>query len=319
MGGSTIDPGAVEPEFLLFVQHGWADDNQAVLSLAKRLVTDITPVVAPDLGFIQTWLKIDPLIDTVETIAAAHLTPYPQTPIRIVGHSMGGLIWLEVLHRHPEWWSRVHSLVLIGSPVGGSDLSRLIDPWQLGIGIAADLGVSRVHLAESIAQKIPTLIIAGDVGQGTDGTVPIACMRFANAQYVCLPGVSHSALRNHLDVAATIRDFWVDTTIGETILDNDIIRRLRATPGMTDGHCGDFDQAAIAMTLANGGTIRTWRNWFGMDYAFLSSPEGECLYAGYVGWFHAQDLREALEDIKGAYAIAPSENYGAIREECDRI
>lgn len=297
-----------EPEFLLFVQHGWADDNRAMLDLAKRLVTDTTPIIAPDLGFIQTWLKIDPLIDAVESIAAAHLAPYPHTPIRIVGHSMGGLIWLEVLHRHPEWLSRVDSLVLVGSPVGGSDLSRLIDPWQLGIGIAADLGVSRVDLAESIAQKVPTLIVAGDVGQGTDGTVPTACMRFAYAQYVCLPGVSHAALRNHPLVAATIRDFWVDTTIGETILDNDIIRRFRATPGMTDGPCADFDQGTIAMTLANGGTIRRWRNWFGMEYVFLASPEGECLYAGYVGWFHVEDLREALADIREAYAVTPAEN-----------
>jgi pimeloyl-ACP methyl ester carboxylesterase len=294
---------AIEPEFLLFVQHGWADDNRAMLDLAKRLVTDITPIIAPDLGFIQTWLKIDPLIDNVEAIASAHLAPYPSTPIRIIGHSMGGLIWLEVLRRHPEWRSRVHSLVLVGSPVGGSDLSRLIDPLGMGIGIAADLGVSRVHLAEAIAKEIPTLILAGDVGYGTDGTVPTACMRFAHAQYVCLPGVSHSALRNHPTVAATIRDFWVDTTIGETILDNDIIRRLRAAPGMTDGHCGDFPRATTIMTLANGGTVRLYDDAFGIDRVFLACPEGKCLYAGYVGWFHTQDLQEALEDIKQAYAV----------------
>lgn len=292
-----------EPEFLLFVQHGWADSNRAMLELAKRLVTDTTPIVAPDLGYIQTWLKIDPLISDVEAIAAAHLAPYPDVPVRIIGHSMGGLIWLEVLHRHPEWRSRVHSLVLVGSPVGGSDLGRMIDPWQLGLGIAADLGISRVRLAEEIAQEIPTLIIAGDVGQGTDGTVPIACMRFAHAQYVCLPGVSHAGLRNHPWVAATIRDFWVDTTIGEKILDDDIIQRLRATPGMTDGRCAEFNQAKVVMTLANGGTIRTWQNLFGINHVFLACPQGECLYAGFVGWFHVQDLQDALEDIKQAYAI----------------
>ncbi|WP_088892208.1 alpha/beta fold hydrolase [Leptolyngbya ohadii] len=297
----------VEPGFFLFVQHGWADDNRTMLKLAKRLVTDNTPIVAPNLGYIQTWLKIDPLINDVEAIAKAHLDPYPHTPFRIVGHSMGGLIWLEVLHRHPEWWSRVHSLVLVGSPVGGSDLGRMIDPFKLGIGIAADLGTSRVHLAEAIAKEIPTLIIAGDVGQGSDGTVPIACMRFAHAQYVCLPGVSHAGLRNHPEVAEAIRDFWVDTSIGETIVDDEIVRRLRVTPGITDGNWSNFPKASIVMNLANGSTIRLYEDLFGIDHVFVACPEGSCVYAGFVGWFHIQDLLEALEDIRQAYGVGEEE------------
>lgn len=300
---SLIQP-LIQPEYMLFAQHGWADDNRAMRDLACRLVTDITPVIAPNLGYVQTWLRIEPLIQAVETIALDHLTRYPHLPIRILGHSMGGLIWLEVLYRHPEWWSRVHSLVLIGSPVGGADLGRIIDPLKLGIGIAADLGTDRKPIAEKIAAVIPTLSIAGNSDGGSDGTVPICTTQFANAQFICLPGLAHAALRNHTTVVAVIQDFWLDTTIGEAIADNDIIKRLRSVPGITDGHWRGFDQAQVIIPLNNGASIRIWRNLMGIEHVFLASPEGTCLYAGFVGWLHQFDLHQAIKDIYQAYAVS---------------
>lgn len=284
------------------MQHGWADDNRAMLKLASQLATDAALIVAPNLGYIQTWLRIAPLIQLVETIASEQLAGYPETPVRIVGHSMGGLIWLEVLHRHPQWWSRVHSLVLVASPVGGADLGRILDPLSMGIGIASDLGINRKPMAENIAAVIPTLVIAGDVDGGSDGTVTISCTRFAHAHYVCLPE-SHAALRHHSAVAALIRNFWDDFTIGESIEVNDIIRKLSNVPGMTDGHQRDFRQAEIVMYLNDGSTIRTWTNPLGIDHVFVASPDGQCLYAGFVGWLHAQDLRQALQEIKQVYAV----------------
>lgn len=290
-------------EFILFVQHGWADDHRTMAALARRLVTDITPIVSPNLGYIQTWIRMAPLIDTVEAIALEHIDQHADALIRIIGHSMGGLIWLEVLNRHPEWWSRIDSIVLIASPVGGANLGRLIDPLDLGIGIASDLGKNRKPIAEKIAAVIPTLVIAGDIDGGSDGTVPVFCTRFPNARFVSLSGLSHAELRNHPAVAFKIREFWVNTSIGELILHNEIIQRLHAIPGITDGHWRDFDKAQSVMKLENGSTIRTWRNFFGVDHVFLASPEGDCLYAGFVGWLHASDLRQALEDIRQAYAV----------------
>jgi pimeloyl-ACP methyl ester carboxylesterase len=291
------------PDFFLFVQHGWADDQRTMVALARQLVSDPNAIIAPNLGYIQTWIRIAPLIQQVETIAAAYLHDYPDVPLRIIGHSMGGLIWLEVLHRHPDWWSRVHSLVLIASPVGGADLGRIVDPLNLGIGIAADLGTDRKPIAEQIAAVIPTLSIAGDIDSGSDGTVSIFCTRFAHAHFVCLPDLSHAALRKHPSVAALIRDFWDDFTIGETITVDQIIQQLRAVPGITDGHLRDFDQAKIAIHLKMGGTIRVWSNPLGVDHVFVASPEGQCLYAGFVGWLHSQDLRLALSQIEHEYGF----------------
>ncbi|NEQ86615.1 MAG: alpha/beta hydrolase, partial [Moorea sp. SIO2I5] len=158
-----------KPDFLLYAQHGWADTSKAIANLAQSIATSRTAIIAPDLGWFKTWLWIEPLIKQLEHIVLDTIVTYPQTPIRIIGHSMGGLIWLELLSRHQDWWSQVESLVLIGSPIGGADLARIIDPLGIGIGIAKDLGINRRQLAESIGAVIPTLVIAGDSDHGSDG------------------------------------------------------------------------------------------------------------------------------------------------------
>jgi len=290
------------PDYLLFVQHGWADDNRAMLTLGRSLVSPTTPIIAPNLGYIETWIRIEPLIQKVEQIAAQAILTYPDLPLRIIGHSMGGLIWLEVLNRHPDWWSRVHSLVLIASPVGGADLGRILDPLNLGLGIAADLGTNRKSIAEQVAASIPTLVIAGDLDQGSDGTVPVSCTRFSHAHFICLEGISHPALRNHPAVRNVIRDFWIDFNIGESIRLNAIVQRLQAVPGITDGHRRDFKSAAVLLTLPDGSSIRTWKNLLGIDHVFVASPTGDCLYAGFVGWVHSPNLQQALAAIQQDYA-----------------
>jgi pimeloyl-ACP methyl ester carboxylesterase len=291
------------PEFILFMQHGWADDNRAMISLAKNLVGADIPVIAPDLGYVQTWLRIEPLIKKVEKAAAQEIARYPNVPLRIVGHSMGGLIWLEVLNRHPEWWAQVHSLVLVASPVGGADLGRLFDPLQLGLGIAADLGRNRKSIAEEIAAVVPILDIAGDIDGGSDGTITVESTRFHDARYVCLNGLSHPEMRNHPLVAETILQFWQDVTRFDPIKYDEIVRLLQAVPGMTDAHQRGFNQAKIAIYLENGGSIRTWSNLLGIDHVFVASPDDRCLYAGYVGWMHSQDLEQALVKIRQEYGI----------------
>jgi pimeloyl-ACP methyl ester carboxylesterase len=294
----SISMDLASPSFLLFAQHGWADDNRAMLALAQVLATPEAHIVAPSLGYLQTWLRIAPLIEAAEKIALQTLDRYPNRPLRIVGHSMGGLIWLELLHRHPEWWNRVHSLVLVASPVGGSDLSRLIDPIGLGVGIAADLGKTRCAIAEPIAAQIPTLIIAGDLDGGSDGTVPVACTQFANAQFLCLPGLSHAAMRNHPAVASVIQEFWADTSQGEPLVIIPVINRLRAIEWVTDSHPRDFAKAKPLITLKDGSTLRTWRSPLGILHVYVAAPDGQCLYSGFIGWLHEKDLLQALDAIK---------------------
>jgi len=299
-----------EPNFILYAQHGWADNHQAIAALAKSVATEGTKIIAPDLGYARTWLRIETLIQTVETVATETIAKYPGVPIRIIGHSMGGLVWLEVLNRHPEWWSLIDSLVLVASPVGGADLARIFDPLGLGIGIAKDLGADRRAIAEKIAATIPTLAIVGDVDGGSDGTITVGTARFRFAQVVYLPGLSHEALRNHPSVAAAISRFWEQR---EALPDLDpevdrLIQQLQAVPGMTDAHQRDFYKATVFLECKNGVTIRVWKNPMGIDHVFVVCPKGQCLYGGFVGWIHAKDLQRVLERIKQDGCTTPEQN-----------
>ena len=291
------------PDWILFAQHGWADDHRAIGALAADLATADTLIVAPSLGYFKTWLRIEPLIQAVETIATTALSKYPDAPVRIIGHSMGGLIWLEVLDRHPEWWPRVDSLVLLGSPIGGSDLGRLLDPLALGLGIARDLGKNRRSIAESIVAQIPTLVIAGDVDGGSDGTIPVESTKVFGAEFVYLAGLSHATLRNHPRVTAAIRHFWLTHPSRSHLprsleFSDQLIQRFRQVTGITDAHYRDFYRAQVQSTFSDGITLRLWKNPIGVEHVFVACPQGQCLYAGFVGWGHAEGLRQALEEIR---------------------
>jgi hypothetical protein len=298
----SMSPFSIDksPDFILFAQHGWADTNIGIEKLAQAVATPKTLIVAPDLGYLKTWLRIEPLIARVEEIAIATVNRYPNTPIRIIGHSMGGLIWLEVLDRNPKLRSRVESLVLVASPIGGAHLARLIDPLSIGIGIARDLGINRRAIAQRIAKEIPTLVIAGDIDNGSDGTVTIECTKFDGAKHVCVCDIAHAALKNHSILVDIIKDFWVEPAISE-ILELDfsarLIDSLRSIPGMTDGHRRYLARSTPQIVFPNGISIRTWRNPLQVKHVFVTDGDRECLWSGFVGWLHAQDLERFLAEV----------------------
>ncbi len=284
--------------YILFAQHGWADTNQSMMALAEALAVDEAQIVAPCLSYAMTWLRITPLVDEVDALATAILARQPSLPVRIVGHSMGGLIWLEVLNRHPEWWPRVDFLTLVGSPVGGSDLGRILDPLKVGVGVAADLGRDRRALAARIAAAIPTLVIAGDVDGGSDGTITVESTRVPNGQFVCLEGIGHAALRCHPRVVEQIQQFWGGDRLSAPLLSHPLVDQLRQIPGMTDAHLRNFARATLWHTFADGTSIRLWRSPVGIQHVFLASAEDNCLYSGYVGWLHTGDLWQSLEALR---------------------
>lgn len=291
------------PDYILYAQHGWADIDRGIGNLARQVASPEAKVVVPNLGFVNTWIRIAPLVDKVNAIAQQTQREYANTPIRIVGHSMGGLIWLEVLARHPEWWPLVESFVLVASPVGGADLSRMVDPLALGIGIARDLGTNRRPLAERIAAEIPMLTIAGDYRGGSDGVVPLECTRVSQASYVEISGINHAQMKQDVRVANIIDQFWQNTdhlcipaplpTYCDTL-----IRELQAIPGMTDARYQGFSESEIWAIMPHKLVLRTWRNRLGIHHVFLANYAGDCLFAGFVGWPHTQDLYNALHHLR---------------------
>lgn len=292
------------PDYILFAQHGWADTNEGINQLAVALASPKAEIICPNLGWLKTWLRIKDLIEIVEQNNQEILLKYPDTPWRIIGHSMGGLIWLEVLNQHPEWWSKVEFLVLIASPVGGSDLARMIDPLQIGLGIAKDLGKNRRWMAEKIAKVIPTLSIAGNINYGSDGTIPVESTKFSWGHCICLDQLSHVQLKNDPQLVEVIQSFWQKSPTPVELQENfttELINRLHSIPGMTDAHQRDFEKAKIYMLFENRVSIRLWQTPMNVLYLFLANHREECLYSGLVGWVHAEELKKSLEEIHQDY------------------
>jgi pimeloyl-ACP methyl ester carboxylesterase len=296
---------------ILFAQHGWADNTNRITQLAQRLADANTLVISPNLGWLNTWIAIEPLITRVETEVTKAIATHPHAKIKIIGHSMGGLIWLELLDRHPEWWTKIHSLILLGSPIGGAHLARMFDPFSIGIGIARDLGKSRRAIAEKIAQNIPTLVIAADFDRGSDRTITVESTKFLHSQFICLNNLSHNALKIHPQLDEIIYSFWENPILTSSLTTDyviNLIDRLRNIPGMTDICLKNFDRSQIYLSLKNGLSIRMWTNYLQMKYIFLVDRDDKCLYSGYVGWLHGRELFQILEEIKKKYADSIDSN-----------
>ena len=289
---------------LFFTQHGWADDGTDLKKLAQQLLPRGSQIISPSLGYWQTWLRMEPLIERLSGVVEAVITNSPQASLKIIAHSMGGLLWLELLNRNPKWLQKTESLVLIASPVGGSDLARIIDPFDIGLGIARDLAVNRRRLAETIATQIPILVIAGDLSQGSDGTIPVESTKIDQAQFICLPGLAHATLKTHLGLVPIIHRFWDDPRIlpiSNADFARQIIHSLRLTPGMIDTDYRGFRRSQVILALRQGNTIRTWKNFAQIEHIFLADASDQCLYAGFISWRHQQPLRTTLKQIQQDY------------------
>ena len=291
---------------ILFALHGLIDTNQNMGSLAHQVASSQTYVVAPTLGVVNTLFEIEPLVDHVEHIATQTFQEYPDLPARIIAHSLGGVIWVEVLSRHPEWWPRFESMVLLGSPLGGADLAKIVDPFGWGIGMAKYLGQNRRVLAEQITAEIPTLVIAGNSTGGGDGTVPIESTKLKYTYFVCLDGIDHSALKTHPAVIKTIQDFWSEPRSPMPIVEDSLILKLiehfRSVPGITDASQRDFAQSKPVFSFAEGTSIRSWKNPVGVDHVFIANPYGKCEYAAFVGWVHSSALEQAIHTAIQIYS-----------------
>src|SRR3712207_2934739 len=80
--------GTTDPvETLTCAQHGGATDTRAMQRLGRARAGPRTRTVAPKRGYVRTWLRIGPLIQSVERAAEDALAQHPGARLRIVGHS----------------------------------------------------------------------------------------------------------------------------------------------------------------------------------------------------------------------------------------
>jgi pimeloyl-ACP methyl ester carboxylesterase len=288
-----------QPKLLLFSQHGMSDTKHAMNLLAHKVSPPQSHIIAPNLGVVETYFAISPLIEKVERASEKAFEQYPNTPIRIIATSLGGVIWVEVLSRNPDLWPKIESLVLLGVPIGGAALARIIDPFGWGIGMAKHLGKNRRTIAEQITAVVPTLVVAGNTIGGGDGTVTTESTKLKYAHFVCLNGVNHPDLRNHPAVAKVIREFWSKSRkpllAPKITLTSNLIEHFRAVTGITDANTRAFHHATTVFSFVDGTNIRTWKNHFGVDYVFIGNANGKCQYAGFVGWVHSTGLERSID------------------------
>jgi pimeloyl-ACP methyl ester carboxylesterase len=235
------------------------------------------------------------LIDRVEAEAQSVIAAHPDAPIRIVSHSIGGLIWLEILDRHPAWWSRIESLVLLGSPVRGTRLGRYLD--LRGRLIGQDLRTNRRALAERIAEAIPTLAIAGDLLLGRDGVISVASTRFAHCRHIILPRVSHAGLRWRKHVRCLVGAFFDDPARPPTDA-GAVIARLSDVPGVSVADTGPVWWARVFLLFQDGLTVRVLDQPLGVRQVFVVDNEGRCLFTASAGRGHVAALDRALHSLK---------------------
>jgi pimeloyl-ACP methyl ester carboxylesterase len=291
---------------LVFSQHGWADNNRKMLAFGLAVAPPGAEVVAPDLGFVRTWLRFEPLVELVEAEAAGFFDQLPDATARIVGHSMGGLIWLTILDRRPEWRERVAALVLIGCPVRGADLAGIVD--RQGWTIGRDLAVDRSATASRVAAAVPTISVAGDLILASDGAITCRSARVDGARFVCLPRESHPGLIKSDRVVRLVRAYLQDPNPPDTDL-RPVVARLRSVPGMADLPLGTpaaagAAGAAVALLFRDGANIRLRHPAFGNVQVAVADGEGRCLWAGATGRAHVRALRHALEAIEGDSAVS---------------
>lgn len=131
-------------------------------------------------------------------------------PVAIVGHSLGGLIALEALHRAPDL--PVTRVVCLGSPLRGSGAARGLAQraWAMpALGRSARLLQDGFPGWEG---KPEVGVVAGDVPHGlgrwfarfdgdSDGTVGVEETRLAGLADHCVVASSHSGLVFSADAA----------------------------------------------------------------------------------------------------------------------
>jgi pimeloyl-ACP methyl ester carboxylesterase len=85
-------------------------------------------------------------------------------PAHFVGHSLGGVLILDMLNRHPE--IAAASTVLLGAPVRGSFTGRRLGLAGVGRWMMGDSGVLWNERAVKWQRKAPLGVIAGTARMG---------------------------------------------------------------------------------------------------------------------------------------------------------
>lgn len=194
---STLD-AITHPRELVVLVHGLLMPGAATAFLARRLRAA---------GFDTLSFAYPSVRGNLEDIAARlarAVSQHAAPRIHFVGHSLGGLVLLTMLHRHPDM--NTGRALLLGSPCtacSAADQLARRPGWQLLVGRV--LPAWRVQHGEAVARRVETGMIAGTrrIGLGrflvvldgaNDGMVTVEETRLRGlTDHVIMP-VSHSGM-----------------------------------------------------------------------------------------------------------------------------
>jgi pimeloyl-ACP methyl ester carboxylesterase len=157
---------------------------------------------------------------------ARFITALPDDLIHLVGHSMGGVMILQMLKKMAD--SRVRRVVLLGSPVAGSRAGR---DFARSVGGRWMLGQSFPLWADRMTPQSPggveVGVIAGDVPLGlgrlfvrlekpNDGVVAVEETRIEGATDTLVMRVNHSGMILTASVARQVCSFLKEGKFART-------------------------------------------------------------------------------------------------------
>ena len=160
------------------VLHGFTGDASTMAGLAAHLAADAECVDLAGHGS-HPADPAEPERFTVHAMADAVLERR-DTPVDLVGYSMGGRVALTAACRHPE---RIRSLTLIGASAGladpderaeraaaddalaeliESDLAAFVDRWMANPLFATQARLGEPFLAEARAQRLRNRLVSDE-------------------------------------------------------------------------------------------------------------------------------------------------------------
>ena len=190
--------------------HGLLMRRPALLPMALRLRRrGFTPRL---FGYSTLWREPEQAVESL----ARRLRDLGPEPVHVLAHSLGGLVAIETLCRHPDL--PVRRLLCLGSPIGGSAAALALAQRRVGwiIGRARPLLCAG---APALPKGVEVAMVAGSrpIGLGRlfghfqgehDGTVAVSETRAPGLAGHAVIAASHSGLVLSAQAADLAAEFF---------------------------------------------------------------------------------------------------------------
>jgi len=151
--------------------HGLWMNRLAMLYLARSLGRA---------GFVPVSLAYRSMRGTPDehmVAVARRIASIPADAVHIVGHSLGGVVALGYLAGEPD--KRIGRVVLLGSPVAGSQVARAVGRWRAGgLFLGRSIAMWQSDLQQRRCQQLEGRFCVGAIAGSRPLPSPLGLARF---------------------------------------------------------------------------------------------------------------------------------------------